>query len=68
MIDKICLFILIIGGINWGLIGLFQFDLVATLFGGQNAIFSRIIYLLVGISALWCTSLLFKDHKNLKNF
>ena len=38
MFDKICLFILIIGGINWGLIGLFQFDLVATVFGGQNAI------------------------------
>lgn len=43
---------LIIGGLNWGLIGLFQFDLVAAIFGGQDAVLSRIIYTLVGISAL----------------
>jgi uncharacterized protein len=47
------LVLLIIGGINWGLVGLFQFDLVAALFGGQDALLARIVYVLVGISALW---------------
>ena len=61
MIDRICLALSIIGGLNWGSIGLFQFDLVAWLFGGQSAILSRIVYTLVGLSALWCISLLFRD-------
>ena len=61
MLDKIALSLLIIGGINWGLIGLFQFDLVAWIFGGQDAVLSRIVYTLVGICALWCISLLFRD-------
>lgn len=52
-IDWIALVLLIVGGINWGLIGLFQFDLVATLFGGQEALFSRIVYVLVGLSAVY---------------
>ena len=56
MLDKIALFLLIVGGINWGLIGIFQFDLVAFLFGGSAAIISRIIYVLVAISAIWCIS------------
>ena len=47
---------------NWGLIGIFQFDLVAWIFGGQDAILSRIIYTLVGIAALWCISLFFRDN------
>ena len=58
MIDRIALLLLIIGGINWGLVGIFQFDLVAFLFGGAAAILSRIIYVLVAISAIWCISLL----------
>lgn len=58
VIDKIALVILIIGGINWGLVGAFQFDLVAYICGGQDAVVSRIIYILVGLSALWCISLL----------
>ena len=62
MLDKIALFLLIIGGINWGLIGIFQFDLVAFLFGGSAAVFSRIIYVLVAISAIWCISLFFKNN------
>lgn len=61
MIDKIALTLLIIGGINWGSVGLFQFDIVAFLAGGQSGIISRIIYVLVGLSALWCISLLFRD-------
>ena len=61
MLDIIALILTIIGGINWGLIGIFQFDLVAWIFGGQDAILSRIIYTLVGIAALWCISLLFRE-------
>ena len=59
MLDKIALILTIVGGINWGLIGIFQFDLVAWIFGGQNAIISRIIYTLVALAAVWCISLLF---------
>ena len=62
MLDVIALILTVIGGINWGLIGIFQFDLVAWLFGGQGAVLSRIIYTLVGIAAVWCISLLFKDN------
>lgn len=62
MLDKIALTLLVIGGINWGSVGLFQFDLVAFLAGGQAGIVSRIIYVIVGLSALWCISLLFRDH------
>ena len=63
MIDRIALLLLIIGGINWGHVGIFQFDLVAFLFGGAAAILSRIIYVLVAISAIWCISLFFKDNR-----
>lgn len=49
--------LVIIGAINWGLIGFFQFDLVAAIFGGQAAILSRIIYALVGLAGLWCIML-----------
>ncbi len=59
MLDKIALILTIIGGVNWGLIGIFQFDLVAWIFGGQSAIISRIIYTLVALAAVWCISLLF---------
>ena len=62
MLDIIALILTIIGGFNWGLIGIFQFDLVAWIFGGQDAILSRIIYTLVGIAALWCISLFFRDN------
>ncbi len=60
MIDKIALVLLIIGGLNWGSIGLFKFDIVAWIGGGQGAMVSRIIYALVGLAALWCISLLFR--------
>lgn len=61
MLDRIALSLLIIGGINWGAVGIFQFDLVAWIFGGQTGMISRIIYTLVGLSALWCISLLFRE-------
>lgn len=65
-LTRIALALLIIGGINWGLVGFFQFDLVASIFGGQDALLSRIVYALVGLSALVCLGLLFKsdDHKS----
>ncbi len=62
MMDKIALCLLIIGGLNWGLVGIFEFDLVAWLFGGQLNVFSRIVYILVALSAAWCISLLFRKN------
>jgi len=67
MLDKIALLLTIIGAINWGLIGIFQFDLVAYIFGGQGALVSRIIYTLVGAAGLWCISLLFRDRDMVKD-
>ncbi len=60
IIDKIALVLIIIGAINWGLIGFFNFDLVATIFGDMSVI-SRIVYALVGVSGLWGIKLLFDD-------
>lgn len=61
--DTIALILSIIGSLNWGLVGLFKFDLVAWLFGGQDALISRIVYTLVGIAGLWCITLLFRRGK-----
>ena len=52
-IDVLAAVLLVVGGLNWGLVGLFQFDLVATLFGGQAGMISKVVYLLVGASAVW---------------
>lgn len=60
-IDNIALILVIIGALNWGSIGLFGIDLVATLFGGQLSLISRIIFSLVGIAGLWSITLLFKE-------
>ena len=61
VMDKIALTLLVIGGINWGCVGLFQFDLVAWIFGGSGSLLTRIVYTLVGLAAVWCISLLFRD-------
>lgn len=61
MWDKIALILLIIGGVNWGLVGIFNFDLVAWAFGGVASVISRIIYIVVALSAIWCISLLFRE-------
>ena len=63
MMDTISLLLVIIGAINWMLVGVFQFDLVAWIFGGQSAMLARIIYSLVGAAGLWCISLLFRDRR-----
>lgn len=60
MLDKLALLLLIIGGINWGLVGLFQLDVIALMFGGSASIISRVIYILVALSAIWSVSLYFK--------
>lgn len=63
-IDRIALILLIVGGLNWGSVGLFQYDLVGALFGGMSGIISRIIFTLVGIAGLWCISLLFRGSED----
>lgn len=62
MFDKICLLLTIIGSLNWGLVGLFKFDFVAWLFGGTDAIISRIVYTIIALAGIWCISLLFREH------
>ena len=65
MLDRISLILVVIGAINWGAIGLFQFDIVAWIFGGQDAIISRIVYTLVALAGIWCLSLLFRRNEML---
>lgn len=64
---KLSLILVIIGALNWGLIGLFQFDLVATLLGGQTSIFSKIVYTLVGLAGIYAISLLFRTNEKMKH-
>lgn len=61
MFDRLALIFLIIGGLNWGSIGLFKFDIVAWICGGQTGVISRIVYTVVGLFAIWCISLLFRE-------
>ena len=65
MWDKIALILLIIGGINWGLVGIFDLDLVAFAFGGAGSLIARAVYILVAISAVWCISFLFRRDEEL---
>lgn len=61
--DTIALILSIIGSINWGLVGIFQFDLVSWIFGGQDAVWSRIIYTVIALAGLWCITLLFRKNR-----
>ncbi len=61
MIDRISLLLVIIGALNWGSVALFQLDLVAYLFGGSDAMISRVVYALVALGGIWCISLLFRE-------
>ena len=63
IMNKIALAIAIIGTLNWGLVGLFSFDLVAWLCGGAGTVFARIIYVAVALAGIWCISLLFRDEE-----
>lgn len=67
MLDTVSLLLVIIGAVNWLLVGIFQFDIVAWLFGGQGAVISRILYTIIGAAGLWCISLLFRDKDRLKS-
>ena len=67
MLDRISLVVTIVGATNWLLVGLFQFDLVAYICGGQAAVISRVIYTIVGIAGLWCISLLFRERDRVRN-
>ena len=58
--DTLALILVIIGALNWGMIGLFQFDLIASIFGGMSTIVSRIIYTIVGLAGIWGISILFR--------
>jgi uncharacterized membrane protein YuzA (DUF378 family) len=60
IMDRLALTIAVIGALNWGSIGLFQFDIVAWLFGGQDALISRIVYTVVALAGIWCISLIFR--------
>lgn len=63
--DRLALILSIIGSLNWGLIGIFGFDLVGWLFNGQGSVVSRIIFSLVGLAGLWCISLLFRSREEI---
>ena len=60
IMDRLALIITVIGALNWGSIGLFRFDIVAWLFGGQDALISRIVYTVVALAGIWCISLIFR--------
>lgn len=64
IMDRIALIITVIGALNWGSIGLFGFDLVAWICGGQTALFSRIIYTIVALAGIWCISLIFRARES----
>ena len=64
ILDRIALIVSIIGALNWGSIGLFQFDLVAWICGGQSSLLSRVIYTVVGLAGIWCISLLFRSRED----
>ena len=64
IINKIALIISIIGCLNWGLVGLFSFDLVAWIAGGPATLIARIIYIIVAIAGVWCISLIFRARES----
>ncbi len=67
VMDKICLALTIIGALNWGSIGLFKFDIVAWICGGQGSLWARIIYTIVALAGIWCLSLLFRNTEETGN-
>lgn len=67
MMDKLALWILLIGGLNWGLVGIFRFDLIAWAFGGSDSLVSRILYIVVALAAIWCISLFFRKNELVGN-
>jgi uncharacterized membrane protein YuzA (DUF378 family) len=66
ILDRICLLLTIIGALNWGSIGLFKFDFVAWIFGGQGSLWARIVYTVVALAGIWCISLLFRSREEIE--
>lgn len=64
IMDRIALILTIVGALNWGSIGLFQFDIVAWICGGQSSLLSRVIYTVVALAGIWCISLLFRARES----
>jgi uncharacterized membrane protein YuzA (DUF378 family) len=67
IINKIALILTIVGALNWGLVGLFTFDLVAWITGGAGTVLARIIYVLIALAGVWCISLLFMDNEEVRD-
>ena len=67
IMDRIALILTIIGALNWGSIGLFQFDIVAWICGGQDALVSRIIYTVIALAGIWCISLIFRARESFES-
>lgn len=65
--DKVALVLTIIGALNWGSIGIFNFDVVSWMFGGQTHTVSRVIYTIVGLAGIWCVSLLFRERRRVED-
>ena len=63
--DRLALILVIVGALNWLLVGLFKFDLVATIFGGQASFLNRIVYVLIGLSGIWSMTFLFKTRRSI---
>ena len=63
MMDRISLLLVIVGALNWGSIGLFRFDLVSWLCGGQDSVIARVIYTVIALAGIWCVSLLFRPRE-----
>ena len=61
IMDRLAMILTVIGGLNWGSVGIFRFDFIAWLCGGENATFTRVLYVLMGLAAIWCFSLLFRE-------
>ena len=66
LMDTIALILSIVGSLNWGLVGIFQFDLVAWLLGGTDSVISRILYTVIGLAGLWCVTLLFRKGRHIE--
>ena len=67
VIDRIALALIVIGGLNWGCVGIFGLDIVAALCGGSASALSRVVYIVICISAIWCITLFFRNEESAEN-
>ena len=64
--DRVALVLSIIGALNWGIVGIFRYDVIAGIFGGQGMVMSRILYTLIALAGIWCVSLLFRERRTIE--